>query len=208
VHFLQKYRNQDVIKDLYSSSTHSADLFSQLIDWESEISSRVNIIVKDNGILGYELKYQYNTAEGKTDEFNDSNVGFGLSYVMPVIIAILSAPKDAILFIENPEAHLHSNGQAKLTELICLAAQAGIQIVIETHSDHIINGILVQCKKFELTQKGIDKNNVKLLYFGEKDERQASTVEEIKILESGKIDQQPTGFFDQIQNDLKIIMDF
>jgi predicted ATPase len=193
---------------LCSNLSKATDLFSQVVAWEREISSGVNIVVKDNGILGYELKYQYSTTGGKTDEFNASNVGFGLSYVMPVIVAILSAPKDAILFIENPEAHLHPKGQAKLAELICLAAQAGMQIVIETHSDHIVNGILVQCKNFELAQKGIAKNNVKILYFGEKDERQASTIEEIKILERGKIDQQPTGFFDQIQNDLKIIMGF
>jgi len=209
IQFLDKKRYENVLSEICIHE-YATDLFTQVTAWAREISSGVNVIVKDNGKLGYELKYQFNsnTSLGRTDEFNAVNVGFGLTYALPVIVAILSAHKDAILFIENPEAHLHPRGQAKLAELIALASQAGIQIVIETHSDHIINGILVQCKKFESEIKGIDKKNVSLFYFSEKDERQASTVEKIEILESGKIDRQPEGFFDQIQRDLKIIVGF
>jgi predicted ATPase len=209
VQFLDKKRYDDVISEI-CVPLYDKDLFTQVTVWEREISSGINIIVKDIGNLGYELKYQLNTntSAGRTDEFNALNVGVGLTYALPVIVAILSAPKEALLLIENPEAHLHPHGQAKLAELIAWAAQAGIQIVIETHSDHIVNGILVQCKNFESGTKGIDKRNVKLFYFGEKDERQAIRVEEIKILEGGKIDKQPTGFFDQIQHDLKIILGF
>ena len=103
---------------------------------------------------------------------------------------------------------MHPKGQAKLAELIALAAQVGIQIVIETHSDHIINGILVQCKKFESGDKGIDRNNVRLYSFNIQEGQINTSIEEIKILEGGKIDKQPDGFFDQIQNDLKIILGF
>ncbi|MDR1181278.1 MAG: DUF3696 domain-containing protein [Bacteroidales bacterium] len=207
VHFLEKKRNQDVLPEICKAG-FATDLFTQLTAWEREICSGVNLFVEDKGLLGYELKYQFNTSEGKTDKYNAINVGFGLTYVLPVIVAILSAQKDAILFIENPEAHLHPKGQAQLAELIALAAQAGIQIVIETHSDHIINGILVQCKKYEQEKKGINKSNVKLYSFNIQEGRVDSSVEEIKILEGGKIDKQPEGFFDQMQNDLKIIMGF
>jgi predicted ATPase len=207
IQFLYKEMRYKVISEICIPE-QDTDLFAQVTAWERKISSGVNVIVKDNGNLDYELKYQFNTDKGRTDEFNAFNVGFGLTYALPVIVAILSASKGAILFIENPEAHLHPKGQAKLAELIALAAQAGIQIVIETHSDHIINGILVQCKKFELKNKGIDRNNVKLYYFGEMDALYFSKYEKIEIQKGGKIDKQPEGFFDQIQNDLKIIMGF
>jgi predicted ATPase len=208
VQFLDKNKNQEVIPEISISSCDS-DLLTQVTAWEREISSGVNVIVKDNGILGYELKYQFNTKDGKVDEFNARNVGFGLTYALPVIVAVLSAkPNNSILFIENPEAHLHPRGQAKLAELICLAAQAGVQIVIETHSDHIINGILVQCKNFEDKQIGISKDNVSVYYLDMDGEKHCSVAEKINILEGGKIDKQPKGFFDQIEHDLEIIMGF
>lgn len=196
VHFLQKYRNQEIIEELRSSLSVENDLFSQVIAWEREISFGVNVIVKDNGILGYELKYQYNTSDGKTDEFSAMNVGFGLSYVMPVLVAVLSAPKEAILFIENPEAHLHPKGQAKLAELIALAAQAGIQIVVETHSDHIFNGI-----RKAIFHKKIEKNKVKVHFF-ELNEENISVATEIKFANNGRILNYKEGLFDQFDNDL------
>jgi len=207
VQFLHKEEKYKVISEICLPE-HDTYLSSQVTAWERKISSGVNVIVKDNGTLDYELKYQFNTDKGRTYEFNAFNVGFGLTYALPIIVAILSASKDAILLIENPEAHLHPKGQANLAKLIALAAQAGIQIVIETHSDHIINGILVQCKEFESKKIGIDRNKVKLYYFKEIDEHYSSECEKIEIQEGGKIDKQPKGFFDQIQNDLKIIMGF
>jgi predicted ATPase len=127
---------------------------------------------------------------------------------MPILVAILSAQKGALIIIENPEAHLHPNGIAKLTELICLASQAGIQIILETHSDHIINGILVQSKKFEQKEKGIDRNNVSIYHFFRDEKEHCTIPNEIKILEGGRLSKQPEGFFDQIEIDLEKLMGF
>ncbi|MDR2844325.1 MAG: DUF3696 domain-containing protein [Candidatus Symbiothrix sp.] len=209
IHFLQRHKDDEVLPELCSKHVEFTDLFSQVTAWEREISSGVNIIVKDIGILGYELKYQFNTKEGKTDEFSAKNVGFGLSCAMPVIVAILSSrPNESILFIENPEAHLHPRGQAKLAELICLAAQAGVQIVIETHSDHIINGILVQCKKFEEQKGGISKNNISVHYLNMDEEKHCSVAERVNIEDNGRIIYPPKGFFDQFTIDRKHLMGF
>jgi predicted ATPase len=209
VHFLQRKKDCEVIQELCLPNIKATDLFSQVTAWEREISSGVNIIIQDIGNLGYELKYQFNTSKGKTNDFKASNVGFGVSYVMPVIVAILYAPKDSILFIENPEAHLHPHGQAKLAELIALAAQNGIQIVIETHSDHIINGILVQCKDYESEQtKGISKNNVSIYHFNRDGEKHCTKAEKVNIEEDGRIIYAPKGFFDQFTIDRKRLMGF
>jgi len=207
IHFLDKKRNQEVLPAICKTD-FATDLFAQVIAWEREISAGVNIFIEDKGLLGYELKYQFNTNAGKTEKFNAINVGFGLTSALPVLVAILSAQKDAILFIENPEAHLHPKGQAQLAELIALASQAGIQIVLETHSDHIVNGILVQCKKFETEKRGIDRKNVRLYSFNAQEGHVDTSIEDINLLEGGKIDRQPDGFFDQIQRDLKIIIGF
>lgn len=66
------------------------------------------------------------------------NTGFGITYVLPILVALLSAKKDSLILIENPEAHIHPKGQAILMELMAKAVDAGVQVVIETHSDHIV----------------------------------------------------------------------
>lgn len=210
VHYLNRNKDKSVLKPLINTSIESEDLFYQTIAWEREISNGVNIVIEDLGNLGYELKYQFNTEskEGKTNKFKANNVGFGLSYVMPIIVAILSAPVGSLLLIENPEAHIHPNGQARLSELICLAAQAGIQIIIETHSDHIINGILVQSKKHEENQSGIAKENISIYHFSRNEKEHCSEIQKIDIHEGGKIRYTPKGFFDQFVIDRKFLMGF
>lgn len=208
VHFFHTKKNQPVLEALINRNSRATDLYGQVSAWEKEISAGVNVHIQDRGELGYELKYSFATDQGPTDEFKASNVGFGLTYVLPVIVAILSAPEGALLLVENPEAHLHPNGQAKLTELMCLAAQAGVQIVIETHSDHIINGILVQCKKFAETGKGIDKNQVSLYHFDRHETEPCSIAKKIAIEDNGRIRYPPTGFFDQFTIDRKFLMGF
>lgn len=208
VHFLDKNRNREVLHNLCKKNSPN-DLFSQTNAWESLISDKVNIVVQDIGNLGYELKYQFNTLSDRTNEFKASNVGFGLTYTMPIIVAILSAPKGSLILIENPEAHLHPYGQARMAELISLAAQAGIQIIVETHSDHIINGILVQVKNHDNGDGGIDKSNVSIYQFDfDKVGKHYTTNTEIEIQDGGTIIYPPDGFFDQFTIDRKKIIGF
>ena len=210
VHYLMENKDLEVIKEIQNPSTSSGDLFYQTAAWEQEISKGVNINVIDLGNVGYELQYDFKTgsAEGKTNSFKSNNVGFGLSYVMPIIVAILSAPPGALLLIENPEAHIHPHGQSKLAELICLASQAGIQIIVETHSDHIINGILVQSKKFETENIGIDKNNVAIYQFVRNEAEHSSECIKLNIGDEGSLYNTPKGFFDQFTIDRKYLLDF
>lgn len=207
--YLFYYSKSPINPALKNSKSEFDELIYQTTAWEKEINSNVQVIPKKEGET-YTIKYSFDGNDGfdPTDEFKTENVGFGLTYALPIIVSILSSKKDSLLLIENPEAHLHPKGQSKLAELIALAAQNGIQIIVETHSDHIINAILVACKKFEQEQGGIDKNLVQLYYFGEKDNMHASKYEDIEILKGGKISSQPHGFFDQTQTDLEFIMGF
>lgn len=210
VHFLYYNKDKVVLQSLLNNSIDSNDLFYQTTAWEREISSGVNIIIEDLGTLGYDLKYRFDTdsSDGKTDNFKASNVGYGLTYVMPILVAILSAPIGSMLFIENPEAHIHPNGQGKLAELICRAAQAGVQIMLETHSDHIINGILVQMKRFKEEEIGISQENVSIYFFSRDESNHSAIVSPVEIADSGAIKYPPKGFFDQFSIDRKYLMGF
>jgi len=169
------------------------------------------VIVKAEKILGVDavrLGYEFESVDGNTDEIMPTNVGFGITYVLPVVVALLSAKPGDILVIENPESHVHPKGQSSIGKLIALVASLGVQIVIETHSDHIINGVLITCKKNEAGESGIDKDLVKIYYFTREDITHSSKIDEIKVLNDGKIDKQPAGFFDQTENDLSYLLGF
>ncbi len=95
-----------------------------------------------------------------SNQYRATNVGFGITYVLPILVAILSSRAGALLLIENPEAHLHPKGQAEMGALLARAASCGIQVLIETHSDHVLNGIRVA------THDGIiEPQDIQLHYF-------------------------------------------
>ncbi len=130
------------------------------------------------------------------DGFRPTNAGFGLSYTLPAIVALLGStcPDSYIktVIVENPEAHLHPKGQVKIAELIALVANSGTQVIVESHSDHILNGI-----RLAVYNQKICHQDVCIHYFENKDphERKTSVISP-KIDKNGRIDKWPDGFFD------------
>jgi len=123
-------------------------------------------------------------------------VGFGYSYILPIIVSGLIAEKGDILIIENPEAHLHPKAQARITEFFAKVASAGVQVFIESHSEHILNGVRISALKDNIA---ISNDEVSILYF--RDSEQHLFVK-LNLKANGKIDNWADGFFDQQENDL------
>jgi predicted ATPase len=67
------------------------------------------------------------------------------------VVACLAASPGSLLLLENPEAHLHPRGQTAMAELIARTAAAGAQVIVETHSDHVLNGVRLAVKRRVLT---------------------------------------------------------
>ncbi len=120
------------------------------------------------------------------------NIGSGISYLSSILIICLSAKKEQIIIIENPEIHLHPKAQAKLGEFLSFVASKGIQIIIETHNDHLINRF-----RYEVYKGYLDSNQI-IIHYKEKD----VAFEQIEIGKDGKfIDKNgensfPQGFYD------------
>ena len=129
-----------------------------------------------------------------TRRYRATNVGFGLSYVLPVLAGLL-APAEALCLIENPEAHLHPRGQTKLAELAVRAALAGVQVIAETHSDHFMDGVRIAVRD-ELIAPG----QVAFHYF----EREAgkAVVTSPQIDGDGRLSAWPAGFFDEHEENM------
>lgn len=200
-HFLDYYgnkRNFVVTSDLLlHNSTKSKKLIDQVIAWEQEISPRLSITTKkiaDKITIEYGYKSLDDTVP--LSSLKSKNIGFGISYSLAIIVAVLSAIPGSIILIENPEAHLHPRGQSSLAELFCKAAQSGIQIIIETHSDHIFNGI-----RKSINSGLIDKQNLKVHYF-EMNGQNTTVSTEIELSDKGRVMNHVLGLFDQFDNDL------
>jgi predicted ATPase len=200
--FLNYYgetKNFQIESDLLLHPNNSSrNLLEQVIEWEREISPRIGITAKPIQSGKFEIKYEYKGG-GNSYPIRDiktKNVGFGISYSLPVVVALLSAKPGALLIIENPEAHLHPRGQSRLAELMTFVAQSGVQIFVETHSDHIFNGI-----RKAISQKKIDNNKVKVHFF-ELNEENISISTEIQFSDNGRILNDKKGLFDQFDNDL------
>lgn len=177
----------------FSESSERLDL--QINAWMSEISPGIKISAIpyfDVNLMG--LRYSISSSMGE-ESTNAVNMGFGVSYVLPIIVALLKARKGDLIILENPEAHLHPRGQRRIGQLVALASANGVQIIMETHSDHILNGIRLAVK-----QKNICPEQVKVNYFyqyvdAKGMQRHEKTSPE--ILMDGSLSNWPEGFFDE-----------
>ena len=139
------------------------------------------------------------TSKG-TDFHRPIHTGFGLTQVLPIVVAALSASKDDLLLIENPEVHLHPSGQAAMGEFLAEAAAAGVQIILETHSDHVLNGVRRVVKRGALLPEDAALHFFRLRQEEESDG--AAQVQSPVLDRDGNIDTWPEGFFDQFDKDM------
>ena len=86
------------------------------------------------------------------------NVGSGVSYLISIIISCLGAEKESIIIIENPEIHLHPKAQSRLCDFLYFVSKAGCQLFIESHSDHIFNGLRAKVATKKIQEKDIAVN--------------------------------------------------
>lgn len=125
----------------------------------------------------------------ETRRYRATNVGFGLSYALPVIAALL-APAGSLCLIENPEAHLHPRGQTRMAELAARAAAAGVQVLAETHSDHFLDGV-----RIAVLDGLLAPDETRFHYFKQEDGQ--AVVQTPQIDAEGRLSSWPDGFFDQ-----------
>jgi predicted ATPase len=133
------------------------------------------------------------------------NVGFGLTNILPILAACLAANPGQPVIIENPEAHLHPAAQAKMGQFLAQAAATGVQVILESHSDHILNGIRRAVK-----ERILPPESVMIHYFQRQDQEGAPESQVVSpiINEAGMIDHWPNGFFDQFDRDLEALTDW
>lgn len=125
------------------------------------------------------------------------NMGFGVSYALPIILGGLSALSGGLLIVENPEAHLHPAGQSRMGVFLAWLAGRGVQVILETHSDHVLNGI----RRAIGEHKYLAHDHAAVHYF-ESQEDETLHVRPLRFTSIGGVSDWPPGFFDQYQIDV------
>ncbi len=118
-----------------------------------------------------------------------SDVGFGISQFLPIIVADLQLPKSSTLFIAQPEIHLHPSVQSSFGDyLTSQINNEGKRYVIETHSEYLLNRIRLAIVKGELKEE-----DVKVIFT--ENATNDSTIYDIKFNKEGQILNAPEDFF-------------
>ena len=176
------------------------DSFKEDIEKQNTIKNHVEKLLQEispNIKLETELHKKMNVATFSINGYTPYNVGFGISYTLSILVQLIYSiylfdkhKIKSVILIENPEAHLHPRGQTKLAEFISKITNFGIQVVIETHSDYILDGLRLAVK-----DKLIKKEKTQLHYF-ELDENLNTKVISPTIGDEGHLDEWPENFFD------------
>jgi len=182
---------EELILAQQSGESLSRDIRTQTEAWLARVCRPVRVhtdLQLKMDLVNLEFSF---SDDGFIRQFRASNVGFGLTYTLPIFVAVLSARPGDFIIIENPEAHLHPKGQAVIGEFLSFAAAAGIQILVETHSDHLLNGIRVAVKRGKLAS-GLTKVH----FFTLADNGKIEVITP-RMDADGRFDIWPNDFFDE-----------
>ena len=180
------YFRDEQLPELLRGDAEGTTLNYVLRYWLQKISPGVK--------FDYRIEEKADVSYSLYDNHRSANVGYGLSYSLPVIVALLTSTLEtgSIVLIENPEAHLHPQGQAEMARLICLCVEAGAQVVVETHSDHLFDGVRIYARDSE------NHFASKVATFWcQLDDSRNTQVDRCQIQENGRLDHWPEHMFDQ-----------
>lgn len=149
------------------------------VDKQPGGSFNVNVRVKNNGAIT-----------------PLSDVGFGVSQMLPILLADVQLGEDSTLYAAQPEIHLHPSVQAEFgSYLVNEVKKSNKRYIIETHSEYLINRI-----RLEIVKKTIPSNDVKVFYLGENNGE--VTVSQLYFTEDGRILNAPSDFFQTYMMDV------
>jgi predicted ATPase len=199
--WLARFSDEEVPEERRLPSERGATVRRQVGAWGSELFPGFEATAQFLGRTGL-VQVQFRTRI--TEEWRrPSNVGYGLSYAFPILVAGLLAKRSQLIIVDSPEAHLHPRAQSRMGVFLATIAAAGVRVVIETHSDHVLNGI-----RLAVMRGTIKPEHVAIYFFtGEKIRDTASPSQDPGVLAAhvdakGGISVWPAGFFDQAEKDM------
>lgn len=175
-----------------------AKLLTAVVEWLSYLGVASNVDIQEESVFGYRLRVQ-SEPDGQLHDL--TQVGVGVSQVLPIVVMCMLARPSALLIFEQPELHLHPRVQQRLADFFLATAQVGKQCVIETHSEYLIDRIRRRVAEAESNSV----LNLVGMYFTEKTAGRTSC-RSISLTEYGALNEWPRDFFDQTQAETERIL--
>lgn len=166
--------------------------------WVRELGLLASVHPAEGGKYGYELNV---SIDGVNRPLDLTTVGVGVSQALPIIVLGLIAEKGSLLLFEQPELHLHPNVQAALGDFFLALSRSGRQLIIETHSEYLINRL----RRRQKTDTNPDAANLARLFFFER-EGSAAKVTAARIGQDGSMPKWPRGFLDTASRELEAML--
>ena len=170
-------------------------------NWQSKKDQRLSQLSRNLYRLGLANKIQANSINeaevelkvtrsiaGSKEMVSIADVGFGVSQILPVLVALLVAKPEQLVFIEQPEIHLHPRAQVALAEILIDAANRGVRVVIETHSE-----LLLLAVQSLVSENKIRPDRVRLHWFTRL-ENGASQITSAELDQAGAFGDWPEDF--------------
>jgi predicted ATPase len=196
--WFQEWMDEEIENDRAHPEEKALTLRRQLNAWATDAFG----FVEFNAVRP-RRKSRMTSLEIRTSETDDwrqpANVGYGLNYAFPIYLAGLLVERDQLLIVDSPEAHLHPRAQSRLGAFLACIAAAGVRIIVETHSEHVLNGI-----RLAIRRGNLKPNETAIYFFDQKglSDKSIAHITRLLVGESGQISDWPIGFFDQSERDL------
>lgn len=166
--------------------TRQPEKFQQLIDWMQKMSLLHHLSTKRMDGGRYEMRVQ-TKEEGPLSSLSD--VGFGVSQFLPIMVADLQLPDDSTLLVAQPEIHLHPSVQSLYgSYLVEQINGSDKNYVVETHSEYLLNRIRLAIVKGELKEEDLS------VYFLD-NQGDTVTIHTVRFAKNGQILNAPANFF-------------
>ena len=186
---------EDMVTALFSGRIQLRSLDEQIPKW----LQRLDLIdsYRLNPIAGTERDYEFLVKKYKGGpEVRLTDVGFGVSQVLPVLVLCYYVPEGSILILEQPEAHLHPKVQSELADLLVeVVKERQLQIILESHSEHLLIRLMRR-----IAEEQISADDT-AFYFCEMNEG-VSEIERLNVDDYGNITNWPQNFFGDEMGDL------
>ena len=154
----------------------------------------------EKGIV-YQMLFSL-TGPSKNQSVTIADVGFGVSQLLPILVLALRSNSSSLLLLEQPEIHLHPKLQANLADFLLTLALQGRRIMVETHSEHLINRL-----RRRIAEDNTDnlKDLVNILFVHPPHDDRGATIDPLRIDEFGVIENWPDDFLPEAADEAEAI---
>ena len=186
---------EDMVTALFSGRLQLLSLEEYIPKW----LQRLDLIdsYRLNPVSGSDRDYELLVRKYKGGpEIRLTDVGFGVSQILPVLVLCYYVPEGSILILEQPEAHLHPKVQSELADLLIeVVKNRGLQIILESHSEHLLIRLMRRIAEEQISAADT------AFYFCEMNEG-VSEIERLNVDDYGNITNWPQNFFGDEMGDL------